>query len=61
MYAFTKLFAVLSSFEATITERRDDKGVTAIEYALMAAAIAGFVAAAVLVLGPRLEGLFGAI
>ena len=61
MHAFTKLFVVLSSFEAVITERRDDKGVTAIEYALMAAAIAGFVAAAVLVLGPRLEGLFGAI
>lgn len=61
MYAFTKMYAVLSSFEATITERRDAQGITAIEYALMAAGLAVIIAAALVVLGGRVEGLFGAI
>lgn len=61
MNGFIKLYAVLSSFEATITERRDAKGITAIEYALMAAAIAGIITAAMLVLGPKINAKFSAL
>ncbi len=61
MYAFTKMYAVLSSFEATITERREAKGITAIEYALMAAGLATIIAAALVVLGTKVSGLFGKI
>ncbi|MGJ9421290.1 Flp family type IVb pilin [Aeromicrobium sp. CF3.5] len=58
MHAFTKLFVVLSSFEATITERRDERGVTAIEYALLAAGIAALVGIAALALGNRISAAF---
>lgn len=61
MYAFTKMYAVLSSFEATIAERREAKGITAIEYAMMAAGLATIIAAALVVLGTRVSGLFAKI
>jgi len=61
MNGFIKLYAVLSAFEATITERREAKGITAIEYALMAAGLATIIAAALVVLGTRVSGLFGEI
>lgn len=61
MHAFTKLFVVLSAFETTITERRDERGVTAIEYALLAAGVAALIAAAVIVLGNGLTASFGKI
>ncbi len=35
MHAFTKLFVVLSAFETTITAKRDERGATAVEYALV--------------------------
>lgn len=60
MSAFNKMFAVLSSFQAR-TERRDEDGVTAIEYALMAAGIAVIVVAALALLGPKINGLFTGI
>lgn len=61
MNGFIKLYTVLASFEATVTERRNDKGITAIEYALMAAGIAGIITAAMLVLGPVINGKFTAL
>ncbi|GAA3515337.1 hypothetical protein GCM10022234_07930 [Aeromicrobium panaciterrae] len=60
MSAFNKLFAVLSTFQARV-ERKDEEGVTAIEYALMAGGIALIIAAALLVLGPKINGLFNGI
>jgi pilus assembly protein Flp/PilA len=60
MSAFNKMFAVLSTFQARL-ERKEEKGVTAIEYALMAGGIALIIAAALLILGPKINGLFTGI
>ncbi len=60
MSAFNKMFAVLSSFQARL-ERKDEEGVTAIEYALMAGGIALIIAAALVILGPKINGLFTGI
>lgn len=57
MSAFNKMFAVLSSFQAR-AERKDEKGVTAIEYALMAGGIAVLIVAALAILGPKINDLF---
>jgi pilus assembly protein Flp/PilA len=38
--------------------RRDDRGVTAVEYGLILALIAGVIIAGLLVLGPAISGLF---
>lgn len=61
MNGFIKLYTVLASFETSIAERREAKGITAIEYALMAAGIAGIITAALLVLGPVINGKFTAL
>ena len=61
MNGFIKLYTVLASFEATVTERRDDKGVTAIEYALMAAAIATMIGVAMVALSTKITGLFNGL
>ncbi|HEX9014626.1 MAG TPA: Flp family type IVb pilin [Chloroflexota bacterium] len=52
--------AVLGGNMVSITESlgRDREGATAVEYALMAAAIAGIIVAIVLVLGIKVSGLF---
>ena len=60
MSAFNKMFAVLSTFQARL-ERKEEKGVTAIEYALMAGGIALIIAPALLILGPKINGLFTGI
>lgn len=60
MSAFNKMFAILSSFRAG-AERKDEKGVTAIEYALMAGGIAVIIVAALAILGPKINGLFNDI
>ncbi len=41
--------------------RRDDQGATAVEYALMAAAIAAAIVAIVFVLGVQVRGLFESV
>jgi pilus assembly protein Flp/PilA len=61
MNGFIKLYAVISSFEATITDRRDAKGITAIEYALLAAGIAAAVGLAAVALGGKITTEFGGI
>ncbi len=61
MNGFIKLYSVLASFEATITERRDNRGVTAIEYALLAVGIAAAVGAAAILLGGEIKRIFGTI
>ena len=61
MSAFTKMYAVLTSFVVTTENRRKEEGVTAIEYALMAGGIALIIAAALLLLGPKINGLFNGI
>ena len=35
MHAFTKLFVVLSAFETAMIAKRDERGATAVEYALV--------------------------
>ena len=45
----------------SIRSKRDDAGVTSIEYGLIAAAIAVLVAAAVASLAPKVAALFSAI
>ena len=57
MSAFNKMFAILSTFQAR-AERKDEKGVTAIEYALMAGGIALIIVAALAILGPKINTLF---
>lgn len=58
MSAFTKMFAVITSFAVTAESRKKEEGVTAIEYALMAAGVAVIIVAALAILGPKIEGLF---
>jgi len=60
MSAFNKMFAILSAFQGRV-ERKNEEGVTAIEYALMAAGIAVIVVAALALLGPKINGLFNGI
>ncbi len=57
MSAFNKMFAILSTFQGR-AERKDEKGVTAIEYALMAGGIALIIVAALAILGPKINTLF---
>lgn len=45
-------------FSITKALQRDDQGATAVEYALMVAAIAAAIVATVLVLGVQVSGLF---
>ena len=61
MSAFTKMFAVLSTLQFRAEARKDEKGVTAIEYALMAGGIAVIIVAALAILGPKINGLFNDI
>ena len=61
MNGFIKLYSVLSSFETTITERHNSKGITAIEYALLAAGIGAIITAALAVLGPVINAKFSAL
>ncbi|NRQ48297.1 Flp family type IVb pilin [Aeromicrobium sp. YC3-14] len=55
------MFAVITAFAVTAESRKKEDGVTAIEYALMAAGIAVLVVAALAVLGPKINGLFSGI
>lgn len=61
MNGFIKLYSVLSSFETVMVERHNNKGITAIEYALMAAGIATIIAAALAILGPKVNAKFSGI
>lgn len=61
MNAFIKLYSVLTAFEATITERHNERGVTAIEYALLAAGIAAVVGIAATTLGGKISTKFGTL
>jgi pilus assembly protein Flp/PilA len=61
MSAFNKMFAILSTFQVRAEARKDEKGVTAIEYALMAGGIALIIVAALAILGPKINDLFDGI
>jgi Flp pilus assembly pilin Flp len=52
-----KVFAFLQSFLAEPV-RRDDRGVTAVEYALLLVCIAGVIIAALKIFGNALGGVF---
>ena len=58
------VFATIASYVAGIQgrfERRDEEGITAIEYAVMAAAIVGIIVIAVGILGTKINSLFNGI
>lgn len=61
MHAFTKLFVVLSTFETTIAAKRDERGATAVEYALVIGLASLVIVASLAAFGPKLtafiEGL----
>jgi Flp pilus assembly pilin Flp len=44
-----------------LEDRKSDEGITAIEYAVMAAAIVGIIVAAVAILGTKINSLFNGI
>lgn len=54
MHAFTKLFVVLSSFETTIAAKRDERGATAVEYALVIGLASLVIVGALAAFGPKL-------
>jgi len=55
------LWAVVAVVTGKLEDRKDERGITAIEYALMAAGIAVIVAAAMLLLKGKIEDLFNGI
>ncbi|MCW2800773.1 MAG: Flp/Fap pilin component [Aeromicrobium sp.] len=58
------VFATIASYVAGIQgrfERRDEEGITAIEYAVMAASIVAVIAAAMVILGGKINSLFTGI
>jgi pilus assembly protein Flp/PilA len=61
----TTLFQALYTLSFTAVDRvkavKEEKGASAVEYALLVAGIAAAVVAAVLVFGPRLNALFNTI
>ena len=56
----TSLYVALSMLAYNVTDRlkKDDKGATAVEYGLLVGLIAVAIIAALLLLGPKLAGLF---
>lgn len=58
-----KAYATLITLASFAKDRlaREEKGATAVEYGLLVALIAGAIIAVLLLLGPRLAGLFQTI
>ena len=56
----TSLYVALSMLAYNVTDRlkKDDKGATAVEYGLLVGLIAVAIIAALVLLGPKLAGLF---
>lgn len=61
MHAFTKLFVVLSAFETTITAKRDERGATVVEYALVIGLVSLVLVGGWAVLGTKITGMIGGI
>jgi pilus assembly protein Flp/PilA len=59
----TSLMVSMMAFVAGVKDRfnREEKGATMVEYGIMVAFIAVLVMAAVLVLGPKIAGLFTSV
>ncbi|GGL88882.1 Flp family type IVb pilin [Nakamurella endophytica] len=57
------LYATLYSFAVTTKDRlrREERGATAVEYGLLVGLIAVVIIAAVLLLGPKLSGIFTSV
>jgi Flp pilus assembly pilin Flp len=54
-------FMAVSVLMGKLEDRKSDEGITAIEYAVMAAAIVGIIVAAVAILGTKINSLFNGI
>ena len=56
----TKLYVTLSMLAYNVTDRlrKEEKGATAVEYGLLVGLIAVAIIGAVILLGPKLSGLF---
>ena len=61
MSMFNHVFAYVSATLHTMENRKNEEGITAIEYALMAAAIAGIIVIAMATLSGKITGLFDSI
>ncbi|MDQ3155160.1 MAG: Flp family type IVb pilin [Actinomycetota bacterium] len=58
---FNHVIAYVSATLHTLEKRRDEDGITAIEYALMAAGIAAIIVAAMVTLDTKITALFAKI
>ena len=59
----TKLYVTLTMLAYNVTDRlkKEEKGATAVEYGLLVGLIAVAIIAALLLLGPKLSGLFTSV
>jgi len=56
-----RMWTTVSVLLGRLEKRKSDEGITAIEYAVMAAAIVAIVVAAVAILGTKINDLFNGI
>ena len=56
-----RIFMTVSVLFGRFEDRKSEEGITAIEYAVMAAAIVAIIVAAVAVLGTKINSLFNGI
>ena len=61
MSMLNHVFAYVSATLHTMETRKNEEGITAIEYAVMAALIVGVIVAAMTVLGGKINSLFNGI
>lgn len=56
-----RIWLTMSVLVGKVEDRKNEEGITAIEYAVMAAAIVGIIVAAVAILGTKINSLFNGI
>ena len=56
-----RMWMMVSVVLGKVEDRKNEQGITAIEYAVMAALIVGVIAAAMVVLGSKINSLFNGI
>jgi Flp pilus assembly pilin Flp len=56
-----RIWLTVSTLFGRLEDRKSDEGITAIEYAIMAAAIVAVIVAAMTVLGTKINSLFSGI
>jgi Flp pilus assembly pilin Flp len=56
-----RMWLTMATLLGRVEDRKNERGITAIEYAVMAALIVGVIAGAMVVLGDKIESLFNGI